>query len=49
MMDKTRSYEISGYMSHARDFAVAIADADYAELPRVRRKPDALMRKVGGK
>ena len=45
--DKTRAYEIPGYMSRAHDFAVAIAD-DYADVARLDPELAPTMRKMGG-
>ena len=47
-MDKKRAFGIPGYMSHTNDFAVAIADGDYAEVARVDPGFASSLRKMGG-
>ena len=47
-MARARSYEISGYMSHTHDFAVAVADDDYAEVDRLDPELASSLRKMGG-
>ena len=47
-MARTRGYEISGYMSHTHDFAVAVADGDYAEVARLDPELASALQKMGG-
>ena len=47
-MDKTNAHGISGYLSRAHDFAVAIADEAYAEVARLYPELASPPRKMGG-
>ena len=46
--DKTRAYEVAGDISHARDFAVSIAEGGNEELSLLDSELAPAIRKMGG-